>query len=196
MRGTVLKGIHVLALGLWFGGAAFFNFVTAPAIFESFQEVVRTAPSDRTAFVPIVPPNSDDATKKDLASALAGSAVGPVFPKYFVMQVACGMVALLTALGWWKVESAVHRWRVYVVALALLTVAVGWPISAHVSDLRLMRFATDSGTATAAREAFGPWHLVSLLLSFVTVVLAGLALALAAKLPANHERAPAAANGT
>lgn len=195
MRGTIVKGLHVLALGLWFGGAAFFNFATAPAIFESFQDVVRTAPSDRTAFVPIVPPHADEDTKKNLASALAGSAVGPVFPKYFAMQAACGLIALLAAVSWWKCGERVHRWRVYVIAAGLLTVLIGWPISAHVSELRLSRFATDSVTASAAREAFGPWHLVSLLLSFVTVVLAGVALALAAKLPAEREHAPTQANG-
>ena len=96
MRDSFVRGLHVLALGLWFGGAGFFNFVTAPSIFESFKEVVNTAPSDRTAHWPIAPRGgSEAATKKreDLANALAGSAVGPVFPKYFAMQAVCGLVA-------------------------------------------------------------------------------------------------------
>ena len=55
----------------------------------------------------------------------------------------------------------------------MLTVAIGWPLSNYVSDLRLARFAPDAGIASAAKAAFGPWHLVSLRLSTVTVCLAG-----------------------
>jgi hypothetical protein len=181
-RRTAVRALHVLALGLWFGGAGFFNFAAAPAIFESFEKVVYTNPSDRTAYVQIIPPDAPPEQMKALASALAGSAVGPVFPRYFGMQSVCGLVALVTALSWWKCGK-VHRWRVYVIGAALLTVAVGWPISNHVSELRLLRFSPGTAVAAAAKEAFASWHLVSLFLSFVTVCLAGAALALAARLP-------------
>ncbi|WP_171471501.1 glycerol-3-phosphate 1-O-acyltransferase PlsY [Frigoriglobus tundricola] len=182
MRDTAVRGLHVLALGLWFGGAAFFNFGTATAIFASFEEVVNAGPSDRTANETIVPADASPERKKALASALAGSAVGPVFPRYFAMQAVCGVIALVTALSWWK-AGGVHRGRVYVVGLAVLTVAVGWPISEEVSRLRLLRFSADPDAANAAKAAFAGWHVVSLLLSMVTVGLAGVALALAAKLP-------------
>lgn len=182
MRDTLVRGLHVLALGLWFGGAAFFNFGTATAIFASFEEVVNAGPSDRTAHQTIIRPEAPPEEKKALASALAGSAVGPVFPRYFAMQAVCGLIALVTALSWWR-AGGVHRVRVVVVTAALVTVAIGWPISEEVSRLRLLRFSPDSGVASAARADFGPWHLVSLLLSFVTVCLAGAALALASKLP-------------
>jgi acyl-phosphate glycerol 3-phosphate acyltransferase len=193
MRDVVVRGLHVLALGLWFGGAAFFNFGAATAIFASFKEVVSAGPSDRTAGETIIPADAPQERKDALASALAGSAVGPVFPRYFAMQAACGVVALVTALSWWR-RGGVHRARVVVVALAAVTVAAGWPISEEVSRLRLARFSPDAAVAGAAKAAFGPWHLVSLLLSFVTVALAGVALALAAKLPegAAHSPAPAA----
>ena len=183
MRDTAVRGLHVLALGLWFGGAAFFNFGTATAIFASFKDVVNAGPSDRTANETIIPPDASQERKDALASALAGSAVGPVFPRYFAMQAVCGVVALVTALSWYA-AGGVHRWRVYVVALAVLTVAVAWPISEEVSRLRLLRFSTDASAASAARTAFADWHVASLLLSFVTVCLAGVALALVAKLPA------------
>jgi acyl-phosphate glycerol 3-phosphate acyltransferase len=182
MRDTVVRGLHVLALGLWFGGAAFFNFGTAPAIFASFKEVVNSGPSDRTANERIIEPGAAQERKDALANALAGSAVGPVFPRYFALQAVCGAVALVTALSWYK-QGGVHRWRVFVVALAVVTVAVAWPISQEVTRLRLARFDADATAAAAAKAAFGPWHVASLLLSFVTVALAGLALALAAKLP-------------
>jgi acyl-phosphate glycerol 3-phosphate acyltransferase len=186
MRETVVRGVHVLALGLWFGGAAFFNFGAATAIFASFEDVVRAGPSDRTANETIIPAGASDERKDALAKALAGSAVGPVFPRYFAMQAVCGTVALVTAVGWWRL-GRVHRTRVIVVAAALATVAIGWPLSDEVSRLRLLRFSADAETAGAAKAAFGNWHVVSLLLSFVTVALAGAALALAAKLPNQPE---------
>jgi glycerol-3-phosphate acyltransferase PlsY len=87
MRETIVRGLHILALGLWFGGAAFFNFVTAPTIFDSFKQVVDENPSSRTANETILDKSKTkdedefNERKKSLASALAGSAVGPVFPK-------------------------------------------------------------------------------------------------------------------
>jgi glycerol-3-phosphate acyltransferase PlsY len=124
-----------------------------------------------------------DDRKKNLASALSGSAVGPVFPRYFAMQAVCGVLALITALSWWRTKGKVHRWRVYIIALAVLTVAIGWPISNYVSELRLLRFVPDQAIAEKAKADFVTWHLVSLFLSFVTVSLAGAALALASRLP-------------
>jgi acyl phosphate:glycerol-3-phosphate acyltransferase len=189
MRDTIVRGLHVLALGLWFGGVAFFNFVAAVPIFDSFKQVVYDGPSDRTAFQTIIPANATKDEKDALASALAGAAVGPVFPRYFAMQAVCGVIALVTALSWWNLPGKVHRWRVYLVAAALLTVLVGWPLSNYVSELRLLRFSPDTSVASAAKADFGPWHLASLLLSTVTVCLAGVALALAARLPGDAEKA-------
>ena len=96
--------------------------------------------------------------------------------------------ALVTALGWWNSPGRVNRWRIYVLALAAATVAVGWPISMKVSDLRIERFHPDSTIATAAQGAFGQWHMVSLALSVLTAVLAGVALAMAAKMPVTEQR--------
>jgi glycerol-3-phosphate acyltransferase PlsY len=184
MRQIILRALHIVALGFWFGGAGFFNFLAAPPIFASFKQVVNGGPSDRTAQETIIPADAPTERKDALANALAGSAVGPVFPRYFAMQAVCGLLALVTALSWWKAEGKVHRWRVYLIAAGVLTVAIGWPISNYVSELRLLRFATDQAIATKAKADFTAWHLVSLFLSFVTVCLAGVSLALAARLPA------------
>ena len=190
MRQTILKTLHVLALGMWFGGAAFFNFVSAPTIFESFTKVVNDGPSDRTAHVQIIDPVAPAETKKSLASALAGSAVAPIFPKYFLMQAICGSIALVTALSWWSYSpNRVHRVRVAILGIALGLVAVSWPISQFVSQLRVERFHPDASIASSAKENFGSWHLVSLALSGATTLLSGAGLAFAAKLP---EQAPAA----
>jgi len=180
---TVARGIHVLAVGLWFGAMVMFNFIVAPTqFFEAFPAVVESAPSDRTANLPITD-GATDAQKKDLANALAGSAVGPVFPKFFQLQAVCASLGLITALGWRNLPGKVQRWRVVVLSLAALTVAGGWPISNKVSALRVERFNPDSALAEAARSSFAEWHFVSLGLSLVTVVLVGLALAMAAKMP-------------
>ena len=187
MRQPFLRVLHLLALGLWFGGAAFFNFVTAPLIFKSFERVVSTAPSDRTAneviFIPGADAEKDAARKKDLASALAGSAVGPVFPWYFRLQAMCAVLALLTSLAWIHKPDRVHRWRTGVLLTGLLTIALSWTIGERVSQLREQRFDQNPTVAQSARAAFAEVHLVSLFLSFVTVGLAGVALALAARLP-------------
>ncbi|WP_020472949.1 glycerol-3-phosphate 1-O-acyltransferase PlsY [Zavarzinella formosa] len=173
---TLARLIHVMSLGLWFGGAVMFNFVAAPAIFESFKQVVAGSPSDRTAGLDIAA-NTSDQQKADLASALAGSAVGPIFPKFFALQSVCAIFVLFTAFGWRKF-GGIHRWRFLVVLLAGLTVAVGWPISIKVSALRLERLANPE-----LRADFVAWHLVSLALSALTALLAGVAMAMASKMP-------------
>jgi len=180
---TVARGIHVIAVGLWFGAMVMFNFIVAPTLFfEAFPSVVESAPSDRTANLPIAA-GATEAQRKDLANALAGSAVGPVFPKFFQLQAVCAALGLVTALGWWKVPGNVNRWRVIVLSLTGLMIAVGWPISNKVSALRIERFNPDSSLAEAARSSFAEWHFVSLGLSLATVGLVGVALALAAKMP-------------
>jgi acyl-phosphate glycerol 3-phosphate acyltransferase len=180
---TLARAIHVLSLGLWFGAAVMFNLIVAPTqFFEAFPAVVESAPSDRTAYLPLAPGASEE-QRKQLATALAGSAVGPVFPKFFQLQAACASLALITALGWRNRPGPVNRWRVIVIGLAAVTVVVGWPLFNKVSGLRVERFHSDPATAQAAAAAFGQWHLVSLLLSVVTLGLAGVALAMAARMP-------------
>jgi glycerol-3-phosphate acyltransferase PlsY len=188
MRHTLLKVIHVLALGFWFGGAGFFSFVVAPTQNTSFQQVVHTAPNDRTAYQPLGPADASERQRNDLASALFGAAVGPVFPKFFLMQLVCGAAALVTALAWWNAtpQQRIHRIRVVILGMALLTVAVGWWVSDGVTQLRVARFDPEPAIAEAARTAFVTWHFVSLGLSAVTTLLAGLGLALTAKLPASE----------
>jgi len=182
MWATLNRTLHVLAMGTWCGAALFFNFLAAPAIFESFKDVVKTAPSDRTAHLPLAP-NATDEQRSQLASALAGAAVGPLFPRFFALEAVCGTVALITALRWWRQSGRVNRWRVLIITLAFALVMASWPISETVSALRIERFTSES-----AREAFGAWHGVSLLLSLVTAVLAFISLALAARMPVEHWR--------
>jgi acyl-phosphate glycerol 3-phosphate acyltransferase len=185
MLNTLAKAIHVLSLGLWFGAAVMFNLIVAPTqFFEAFPAVVESAPSDRTANLPLAPGATAE-QKKELATALAGSAVGPVFPKFFRLQAACAALALITALGWCNRPGRIHRWRVLYVGLAAVLVAIDWPISNKVSELRVQRFDPDWSVADAAKTAFAQWHLVSLLLSLAVMSIAAVALAMAAKMPGN-----------
>jgi hypothetical protein len=176
------RALHLLALALWLGSAVFFSFLAAPKIFASFNEVAKSPPGDRTAYVPINE-GLDDARKDQLGSALAGAAVGPIFPLFFGLHAVCGIIALVTAAGWWKREGRIHRVRAILIGIALLTVAIGWPISQKVTELRLARFSPDAAIAAAAKDGFVTWHLISLALSFVTTVIVFAAMLLAARLP-------------
>jgi hypothetical protein len=183
MLHTLARVIHVVSVGLWFGAVVMFNFIVAPTqFFEAFPAAVESAPSDRTAYVPISQGLNEE-RKKELATALAGSAVGPVFPKFFQLQAACGALALITAIGWWRSPGKVHRVRAVVLLLAAATVAVGWPISNQVSALRIERYNPDAAIAEAAKASFSELHFISLGLSMLTAALAGLAVVLAAKMP-------------
>ena len=182
-RQTILRALHLLALAMWFGGSGFFNFVAAPTIFRTFGQVVTEGPSDRTAGVKIIEPG--DERTKALGNALAGTAVGPIFPKYFAMQAGCVAVALLTSLAWWNATSfrKAARWRVGLLVLAAIVVALSWPLSNYLSDIRPQRFSLDPQVKQAAVAAFDRWHFVSLGLSVLSTTIAGVLVVLAAKLP-------------
>jgi acyl phosphate:glycerol-3-phosphate acyltransferase len=175
------KVLHVLAVGLWFGSAVFFSFVAALVLFHTFESLGNVPADQRPTWVPVAEPFD-----KEKGTRLAGAAVGPLFPWYFLIQGVCGLLALATALPWSRAKPSarVHRVRTAVLLLAMLTVVAGWPLVQHVSDLRAARYAADPAVAEAARAAFGRWHAYSLLLNMVTIGLATVAMALTAWLPA------------
>ena len=177
-----LRMIHTLAVGFWFGAAAFFNFIAAVPIFDSFKDVVENSPNDRTAYVAIVPEGTSEIQRSNLASALAGAAVGPLFPRYFALAGICSWLAFASARGWRKEPGSGNRWRIRLSLLAMVLIAASWPISLYVSELRVWRFDPDPAVAAVAKAAFGPWHFASLLLSAITTALAGILLAMAAGL--------------
>lgn len=185
-RVTLLRGLHILAVGWWFGAAAFFNFVAAPNLFESFAEVANTQPSNRTAQFRILPSDLDTVPNRDaLGKALAGSAVAPLFPRYFLLATLCSLAGAVTAYGFLLMdpEGRIHRRRFWLAVVAAALVVGGWPLSGYVSQLSADRWGADLAVAAEAKAAFGPWHLVSLAGSGITTLLAGVLLALAAKLP-------------
>lgn len=115
-------------------------------------------------------------------SRVAGQAVAPVFPTYFALQGVCGLVAVATAAKWASL-GRVHALRFFVITVAVALVLVGWPLAAHVSELRARRDSVDPVVAAAASAAFGSWHVASLLLNLAVIGLTIAALALTAALP-------------
>src|SRR5262249_49193429 len=200
-----------LAVGLWFGTAVFFSFVVALSLFRTFEAETQKLITERPRWL-AVPAEFDrtPATQKEMGSRLAGVAVSPLFTWYFLIQGACGFLATLTALGWPRLEPGVrvHKVRALVLILALATVVLGWPLERKVSELRVERNeASDAylfnkasrdskphvqapavganfkAEADALRAEFARWHLYSLVLNLVTVLLVTVAMALAAQLP-------------
>lgn len=99
--------VHVLAVGLWFGSAVFFTFVVGLSLFSTFEELTGRPAGDRPFWLPAPPelekaPPSQrfpDPLRKEQGSRIAGAAVGPMFPWYYGLQLACGVLALATALA-------------------------------------------------------------------------------------------------
>lgn len=178
------KTLHLLALGLWFGSSVFFTFVVALVIFHAFEDLGAAPPAERPAWLPLA-----DNFDKEKGTRLAGVAVAPIFPWFFLIQGVCGLVAVGTALSWswYESGSTIHKVRSLVLVLALATVVAGWPLVQKVSALRIARYAADPDIARLAREAFAGWHLASMLLNLVTLVLVAVAMALAARLPTEQK---------
>jgi acyl phosphate:glycerol-3-phosphate acyltransferase len=168
----LVKTLHVLALGLWFGTVVFFTFVVGFALFGTFEAEA-------------VKPKS--ASPRELGR--------PVwFP---AIQAVCGLLALATALAWCRPGAGrVHRVRAGILAAALVTVALGWWLDRVVEDLRLPRNNTfdtmvshsppaeaDVRAAVEARQTFVRWHLYSIGVNMLTVLLVTVAMAQAARLP-------------
>jgi acyl-phosphate glycerol 3-phosphate acyltransferase len=169
--------LHLFALGLWFGSATFFTFVVGLTLFHTFEGLEGQQLNWLATSAPLT---------KVQGTRLAGTAVSPMFPQYFALLGACGLVALITAWGWTRsYPGRVHRVRFVVIALGVLLLLAGWPLVDKIEVLRFARYSADETVAGPARAAFGLWHTVSLLLNLAAWALAGVALALAARLPAD-----------
>ncbi len=173
------KTIHVLAMGLWFGTTIFF-LVVALVLFHTFEGLGEPE-GHRSSWLPLPADFS-----KEEGTRLAGAAIAPLFMWYFSLQGIGAFLAASTALAWWRSgpQYRVHRIRAVVLLLAAITVALGWPLADYVNQLRVNRYIANPAIAELAKEAFGAWHGVSLLLNFMTIGLVTIGMALAAQLPA------------
>jgi acyl-phosphate glycerol 3-phosphate acyltransferase len=199
------KIIHVLALGLWFGTVIFFSFVVGLNLFGTFERIAAEVPEKRPVWLPMwraADGSSPDAAfpeplRKEQGTRAAGVAIAPLFAWYFGIQAVCGLLAAATAFSWRRMGTGrIHRLRAGVLLAALLTVALGWWLVRVVDDLREPRNGAfdamvshspprgeDVRAAVEARETFVRWHLYSLGLNMLTVLLVTVAMGQAAFLP-------------
>jgi acyl phosphate:glycerol-3-phosphate acyltransferase len=183
------RTLHLTGLGIALGAGIFFNFLAAPRIFEEFKSVVAHSPSDRTAMLDIKA-NLTEEQFGQLSSALAGSAVGPLFGPFFLLQLICVMTALITAFPWRITIGSIHRWRVRFLMLALILAVISIPLSHYVTQLRIERFSPDLSIADPAKSRFGPVHGISLLIAWITTGILGLAMACSGKIPVEEDQTP------
>jgi hypothetical protein len=200
------KTLHVLSVALWFGSVAFFT-VAGLLIFQAFTDLSRKPESERPWFpVPAMfqhdpPEGFPNPLRLEQGSRAAGVAVSRIFPVYYGLQLGCGIVALVTALGIGRSgEGRGHRWRIALCVVALATVGLGWWLESVVTELRIPRNELTDAVLTAsaptreqvekalaARAEFGRWHGYSLMQNFATLALVTVVTALAGHLPnRNH----------
>jgi hypothetical protein len=169
---TILKVVHVLALGSWVGAVLFFAFFTALPIISRMQTLAET------------PGNWMNFTEKKQGTRAAGEALDAVFARYFPFQVVCAILALAPALWWWSQPGWVPKARVLVIAVGLLLALLNlgyWGPRIHAA--RLERYADDPVVAARGEATFGALHNVSLAADLLGLVLAMSALAMAVHHP-------------
>jgi acyl-phosphate glycerol 3-phosphate acyltransferase len=198
------KILHVLALGLWFGTVYFFSFIVGLNLFGTFERVAAAPPAEREVWLPMWQaydgPSPDPALpeplRKEQGTRAAGVAIAPLFRWYFGIQVVCAVLAAATAPWRHKGVGRIHAVRAGVLLAALVTVGLGWWLDRVVEKLRGPRNSTfdamvsqspprdeEVRAAVEARQTFTKWHLASLGLNMVTVVLVTIAMVEAAYLP-------------
>jgi hypothetical protein len=203
---SLVKVVHVLALGLWFGGIVCFSFVGL-SLFETFGQETAKPTEERPYWLPVphqLEPAAPSARfptplRKEQGSRIAGTAVGPMFDPYYLAQLACGGLAMLTCLAFGQ-TGRVNRVRGFVLTLALIGAFVGWWLDGRVQELREKRSDTSDAVllvtdpsaeqvkaADEARARFGVWHGYGLLANFGTLALVTVAMGMAAFLPGRSE---------
>jgi acyl-phosphate glycerol 3-phosphate acyltransferase len=205
------RTLHVVSVGLWFGTVIFFLLVGAVA-FRHFEAIAALPAEERPVWLPVWagydgPVDNDrlaQPLRKEQGNRVAGAVVSPLFAPYFAIQAGCGLVATLTALAWWPARGRIHRLRLLLLVLALVSVAGGWLVEQRVDHLIQDRHQTFDALLSAspptseqvqqaagARAVFAAWHGYSMMLNLLTILLVTGAMILAAQLPSRTvESAP------
>jgi hypothetical protein len=169
---TLLKIVHVLSLGLWVGGMTFFSFFTALPLINDLKENVKQ------------PGHWLNLSTDQQGTRLAGESLEIIFARYFPYQVVCGVIALGTALVWFGNEGWVHKARVIILAVAVILAATNWLyLAPQVSQARTQRYSADTAVKEQAEATFKKMHNYSLGADMLTLLLAGIALAMVVALP-------------
>jgi hypothetical protein len=134
--------------------------------------------------------------RKEQGTQAAGFAIAPLFTAYFLLQTVCAFVAAATALSWRRLGPRVHWLRSVLVDLALIGALVGWWLDVKVSRLTdtrnaVMEVVLSSPQPTGeqvsafetARTQFVTWHLISIFVNLVTILLVSVVMVLTAMLP-------------
>ncbi|MFL5331117.1 MAG: glycerol-3-phosphate 1-O-acyltransferase PlsY [Gemmataceae bacterium] len=178
---AIVPGLHALAVGLWCGAGWFFTFGVAGRVFTAFGRLVEERPDWLVI----------SGNPQEFGSRLAGLAVAPMFPGYFGLQAVCGLVAFGIAVAWcFDFRARRQRVRAWLLAIALLLVAAGWPVAERVSDLRLQRYSGEPAQRESVRTEFGRWHLISVFINLGVLACTAPALALAAYPPRKEMLSP------
>ena len=91
---SLARVVHILALGLWFGGGAIFSFLVAVQLFAKLEALGATPPGERPEWLML-----SASFDKAAGTRLAGETISPMFARYFAVQGVCGFLALVTALS-------------------------------------------------------------------------------------------------
>lgn len=140
----LIRILHLLALIVWIGEIVFLSFIAAPAAF-------RLLPREQ-----------------------AGPFVGAVFPTYYLVGCACGLVLFATSLLLRRTASARRAWTVQaVLAGAMLVANVYAAASVQPRAAALRPQLQSSQAAPGVREEFDRLHRLAVVLN-AGVLLAGL----------------------
>lgn len=133
---SITRLLANLSLGLWLGSMVFFSFVAAPRVFAVLE---------------------DDA---------AGRVVNDIFPRYYAVGQALGIVALLAGIG----TGFLHRFDLFVTVF-LLTVTVATGATTYARWVLLPKMEA------AGEDAFAQYHRHSVALNAVSILCVAVAFA-------------------
>jgi len=126
---TFSKWLYLIALIVWVGEMVFFSFVVAPAIFRVFP------PAD------------------------AGRAVGAIFPTYYGIGYACGLILCVGSVVFWRTGAGRGAWMVNTCLAAVMLAATLYAGRIVLPRATLLRpQVVEPEVTPAAREEFQRLH--------------------------------------
>ena len=150
-----LRFVGILNAAVWFGGAIFFTFATAPAVFSDEMRALLEAKN---------------------YPYFSGAIAQIMISRYFKMQLICGMIALLHLLAERLYLGKTPEGRSLWLLTGLLTIVLvgGFWLQPKLKELHTIRYkaTTSPEVRDAARSSFQTWHGVSM--TFNLIMIAGL----------------------
>ncbi|HEO65149.1 MAG TPA: DUF4149 domain-containing protein [Spirochaetes bacterium] len=136
---------HLLAIVVWVGEITFFSFVAAPAIFGTLNK------------------------------EMSGKVVGIIFPKYYLIGIICGLLAIGTSFFMGVQRVRLEQIKIVILfVMLLLTLTAGLYILPKAREIKTELSATVEETKKVLlRKKFSQTHLISVILN-VLVLIGGL----------------------